>query len=145
MRANSPKKHCPALWFPKHNYRAVMHLSVRRMFIFDPAQERIKRPRGLGQIRVRRFTIFFSAQNLVKSKKSHNVRRCPIFRTNSSVEKEKKVNTSAGRSFSRNFPKFSCEHDLTYAFIVPNAETRRAPKSAGYGATAQFAHCLIWP
>ena len=69
MRANSPKKRCPTLWFHNRSYRAVMHLSVRRMFIFDPAQGRIKRPRGLGQIRVRRVTIFFSAQNVVKSKK----------------------------------------------------------------------------
>ena len=41
--------------------------------------------RGLGQIKVRRVTIFFSAQNLVKNKKSYHVRRCPIFRIKSSV------------------------------------------------------------
>ena len=46
MRANSLKKRCPALWFHNHSWRAVMYLSVRRMFIFDPAQGRIKKPRG---------------------------------------------------------------------------------------------------
>ena len=69
MRANSPKKRSPTLWFHNHSYRAVMHLSVRRMFIFDLAQGRIKRLRGLGQIRVRRVTIFFRPKSSEEQKK----------------------------------------------------------------------------
>ena len=145
MRANSPKKRCPILWFHNHSYRVVMHLSVRWMFIFDPAQGRIKRPRGLGQIRVRRVTIFFSAQNLGKSKKSHHVRRYPIFRTKSSVEKEKKRSIRPQAIISAETSQNFHVSMIWHVFTVQKAEMRGTPQSAGYGATARFAHCLIWP
>ena len=65
MRADSPKKRCPTLWYHNH-----VHLSVRRMFISVPAQGRIKRPRGLGQIGVRKVIIFFPPKICEEKKKS---------------------------------------------------------------------------
>ena len=79
-----------------------MHLSVRRVFISDPAQGRIKRPRGPGQIRVPRVIIFFSAQNLVKSKnKSSHPQMSNLPHKIKCRERKEMVNTSAGSSFAK--------------------------------------------
>ena len=100
------------------------------MFIFDPAQGRIKRPRGLEQIRERR-VIFFSIQNLVKSKKKSSRPQMSNFSHKIKCrERKKKVNTSASRSFSRNFPKFSCEHDLT-CFHCSKCRNAQGPPKCG--------------
>ena len=67
-----------------------MHLSVRRKFYLRSGPGADQETAGPGANESAKGYHIFSAQNLVKSKKSHHVRRCPIFPTKSSVEQKKR-------------------------------------------------------